>query len=653
MHKRLQRVLTALAMTGLAVPGTLATTTGTAAADVPGAIATVQACVAAASNPASSLPACTSLAAQLTAIFSATPAGVSPIVDQIETTIQTSAFQTLGGVLADADNCINATDPTCASVLQTVANVEQALVLLAQREEIALLTFTQDCVTKTNATCGAVFDDIQTLVNLSEQEAAFVAVTAAECIGAASGGGVQVPTDQIIVGGVPDPSCDTLLGQLPALLGDIGVVVGDLQACIAGAAGTPCQTAEEAAVAVIGQISQNVAKLLQAAQECASGANPTCASAVSAINQTAAAIQDAVNKCAAQDPGSACASVIGQAANALNYSEGIALTCSGLSAEDSCTPLEEATKLIVPMIGDQDFNTGPADVMFDSTNGDVVVGTTRFFTVPFVRTAVTPVQLPGTDNLTTVVGFDNFDTPADALAAGDLNAAATAKTYKGGCDQDSTSNTQPDQVYSPIPIDNSDSTITLHYNDVGYQVNFARTLVNSSTGVKETSWQINECVYGGARTYHHYRLWMTSGGMVEYYTPDQASQIDYGYAVGSNDSNNTDSLGFELDLGRVLKINPHIGQSKTGNNTGAAFAPPPYYDQKTDPLYQESHNNEVQGWWREYHPWYVPPSNAGSTDYQSSTLSGLFEFGRVTQQHSTPDFSAYAAIYCTQTRGCK
>ena len=145
-----------------------------ATADVPGVIATVQACVAAASNPTSSPPACTSLAAQLTAIFAATPAGVSPIVDQIEATIYTSAGQTLGGALADADNCVNGTDATCASVLQTLTNVEQALVVLAQREENALLTFTQDCVANTNATCHSVFDDIQTLINLSEQEAAFV-----------------------------------------------------------------------------------------------------------------------------------------------------------------------------------------------------------------------------------------------------------------------------------------------------------------------------------------------------------------------------------------------------------------------------------------------------------------------------------------------
>src|SRR5579885_2357338 len=129
MHRRIQRVLSALAIAGLAVPGTLATTTGSAAADVPGAIATVQACVAAASNPASSLPACTSLAAQLTTIYSPLSAGVTPvvppIVSQIENTINTSAFQTLGGALADANNCVAGTDPTCASVLQTVTNVTQ------------------------------------------------------------------------------------------------------------------------------------------------------------------------------------------------------------------------------------------------------------------------------------------------------------------------------------------------------------------------------------------------------------------------------------------------------------------------------------------------------------------------------------------------
>ena len=83
MHRRFQRVLTALAITGLAVPGTLATTTGTAVADVPGVIATVQAYVAAASNPTSSLPGCTSLAAQLKTVFSPSMAGVSvPIIDQ-------------------------------------------------------------------------------------------------------------------------------------------------------------------------------------------------------------------------------------------------------------------------------------------------------------------------------------------------------------------------------------------------------------------------------------------------------------------------------------------------------------------------------------------------------------------------------------------
>jgi len=382
-----------------------------------------------------------------------------------------------------------------------------------------------------------------------------------------------------------------------------------------------------------------------------SGANPTCGSAIDIINSEAAAVRDAVSQCAAQSPGNTCSTVIAQVAQALTNTGGLALTCSGISADDSCPPLEETGKLIVPMIGDTDVSAGPVDVMNDSTNGDVLIGTSDFAMAGMPLSAITPPQLPGTDNLTTTVGLDTFDTPADALAAGDLNAVATAKTYKGGCDEASNSNTKPDYVYQPFPVDDSNKDITLHYNNVSYQINFARTRIDSS-GVVEATWQVNACMYGGARTYNHYRLWLSSGGMTAFYSPDKAYQLDYGYASGTDDSLNTDSLDFNLDFGD-LKISPHIGQSKTGKNTGSAFAPPPYYDQKSDGLYKLSQDNEVQGWWREYHPWYVPPSNAGSTDYQSSTLSGLFEFGKVTEDNPWWYGAVYSHKYCTYTRGCK
>lgn len=657
MHKRLQRVLTALAITGLAVPGTLATTTGTAAADVPGVIATVQACVNAASNPTSSLPACTALAAQLTTIFGATPSGVSPIVDQIETTIQTSAFQTLGGVLADADACVNGTDPTCASVAQTLANVEQALVLLAQREENALLTFAQDCVAQTNATCHSVFDDIQGLITLGEQEAAFVAVTASQCLSAASGRSVQVPTGQIIVGGVPEPSCDTLLGQLPALLGDIGVVVSDLQACIAGTNATPCQTAEQAVAGVLSDITQNLAKLLQATEECASGTNPTCGAAIDTINQTAAAVQQAVEQCATDtDPTSVCAVTVAQVTNALDYIEGTTLSCSGIEAEADCAPLEAATIPALQAIGLVDLQVGPVEVVGDPTTGDVGYALTKVSGSGGAHSMVVAPTLPvPAIGVPDAPGLDinTFDTSADALAAGDLNAAGTATNTSGGC---SSSNDQlggpPDKIYPPQPAIISDKNERIQFNIIAYQKNHARSVVDPSTGAKALSWQINDCVYGGGRSYNHNNLWMAAASVVEYVDPDSTYQIGYNWKSGDSVSHPSMNLSFKLNVG-VAEVDGDIGSHANGTNNGAVFNPPPYFTPTSDPICVESCTNEVTGWWKQTHSFYDVKTHWGSNSFQGAAFGGLFEFSEATQPGDTWDASAYDAIFCTQTRGCK
>jgi hypothetical protein len=563
-----------------------------------------------------------------------------------------TARQVAAAAVADAVSCVNGTFPTCSEVEQLANQEVQAL------EQAAL-----SCASGTNPTCNQV-------IGLVEAEILSAVDVVSACVGHANGTCNTVldaisNVQQLAIGCVVDGAHQAGVGQSIEATGDglncagdvalaqsvAGLAVATAEGCVGGQNST-CNTiiaaAQGGANAALGCVDQATKALgvplignstgfdslgcgpdaalaksladeaVATAQACANGQNATCNTAIQLAEGVAELVVTTVTTCV-NGTNSTCNTAVQTLESTIGTAQG--LLSQGL-------PICTGTCSI-----------GAADVTNDS--GTIVIGHDFELALADQGASVTPP-------VTAVVGTPGrvtgtFDTATDAEEAGDVNAAANPGNYSGSCDP----NGDVTYQYTPKTATAKDQGISESYTVVPYQRNHAHFRPDTL----EFTWQMALCAFGGAKTYHGWRLSREGVGVsliADASGPSQNVKIGQDWDTTVSDSTSSGSVNFQVDLGPA-SVGATIGTGGDGVNDGDASVQGP---QSPDYACKFSCTNTVHGFWRDNSPFYVPPSNRGVSSFRGSVDLGLYEMGETSQ----PSIHWLASIFfhrnCSMTRGC-